>query len=72
MNPLMQKRPGAGRVDGPYSFTIEVGPITYYNMTKAEVAHEVRRMRDELDRFARTLMAVGPYSKLVGTTVNKP
>lgn len=71
MKPKFQKRPGAGRVDGPFTIVLEVGPITLHNFTKADANKEKRRARDELDRYARTIMQVGPYSKVVRTTVKE-
>ena len=69
MKPKFEQRPGAGRKDGPFSVVIEVGPITLHNYTKAEANKVKRGLRDDLDRYARTLMEVGPRSKAVRSRI---
>lgn len=61
--------PHAHKKHGPFTITIEIGPSTYHNMSRRAAKKWVRDMRDDLDRYARTYMAVGPYSKVVQTQV---
>lgn len=69
VKPKFQKLPGAGRKDGPFSIVIEVGPITLHNHTKAEANKIKREWRDELDRYARTMLQAGPRSKAVRSKI---
>jgi len=68
--PRFKKLPGAGQRHA-FTFSVEVGPITYVNSTKAEAAAKHRALRDAVDRYARTLLDVGPYSNAVTTTDKK-
>lgn len=61
------KLPGAGQKHGPFTIVIEVGPITYHNLTKGQAKARHRELRNDIDRFARTLLSVGPYSSVVRT-----
>jgi hypothetical protein len=69
--PKPEKLPHARRVDGGYTFVVELGPLTYHHMSPSRVAKSNREMRDALDRYARTLLSVGPYSNAVRTKVVK-
>lgn len=61
----LSKNRAAMPSSGPKTFVIEVGPIEYFAATKSDLREMERDERRRLEQYARMVVGVGPYSKVV-------
>lgn len=55
----------------PKTFVIEVGPITPYDFTDAEIARMERKLLREMDERIRSYWQVGKRSKVVRSRIEE-